>query len=239
MEAETKYCNGCGNTKSAEEFYWRNSERRARASRCKSCRCEASRAQKRTHSTYRNASCSRCGKAITRQTPRKNMEQTGLCKACYLDWLGAKRVWRKMGLVIGKMLELASCEECGCEITGPRDYYGKANGKRTSKPSGRRLRYCSAKCNSRASRRTRRARLRGVMDEHVTVAYITSRDGWRCQICGRIVNPNTKQYKRQPTLDHITPLANGGRHCRENLQLAHFDCNSRKQATGGQKRLIG
>jgi 5-methylcytosine-specific restriction endonuclease McrA len=32
------------------------------------------------------------------------------------------------------------------------------------------------------------------------------------------------------TIDHIVPIAKGGKHVRENLQLAHKLCNQRKGA---------
>lgn len=34
--------------------------------------------------------------------------------------------------------------------------------------------------------------------------------------------------KRRPTFDHIIPLSRGGADERENLQLAHRDCNLKK-----------
>lgn len=38
----------------------------------------------------------------------------------------------------------------------------------------------------------------------------------------------TVPHPLSPTLDHITPLAEGGEHTPENVQLAHFICNSHK-----------
>lgn len=70
---------------------------------------------------------------------------------------------------------------------------------------------------------------------------IAERDGWRCKICGKQVNKRAKvPHPSAPTLDHIVPLAAGGRHEPTNVQLAHFRCNRIKNATGsGQLLLFG
>jgi 5-methylcytosine-specific restriction endonuclease McrA len=50
-----------------------------------------------------------------------------------------------------------------------------------------------------------------------------------CGICGDFVP------RSQLTLDHIVPLSRGGWHCNENLQIAHFICNSSKGNSFGDK----
>ena len=60
---------------------------------------------------------------------------------------------------------------------------------------------------------------------------IYERDHWRCRICGGLAARWRKH--RDPfsaTLDHVVPLVKGGPHTRENVQLAHMACNSRKGA---------
>jgi 5-methylcytosine-specific restriction endonuclease McrA len=51
----------------------------------------------------------------------------------------------------------------------------------------------------------------------------------RCQLCGEPVDLAVQSGRTQATLDHILPQARGGGHHRENLQLAHRGCNSRKR----------
>ncbi len=51
---------------------------------------------------------------------------------------------------------------------------------------------------------------------------VLERDDGVCGICGGDVDP--VNY----TLDHVVPIACGGRHVLTNLQLAHRACNSRK-----------
>jgi 5-methylcytosine-specific restriction endonuclease McrA len=70
----------------------------------------------------------------------------------------------------------------------------------------------------------RRARLLGSFIEPVSVAEIRARDGGLCGICRLPV------ALEEESLDHVLPLALGGRHERANVQLAHRVCNSRKGA---------
>lgn len=55
---------------------------------------------------------------------------------------------------------------------------------------------------------------------------IFERDGWVCQLCFAPVDPDLRYPNRQcASLDHIVPLAHGGEHVEENVQLAHVACN--------------
>lgn len=49
------------------------------------------------------------------------------------------------------------------------------------------------------------------------------RDGRRCAICGRKI-----KKLDDLTVDHIVPLAKGGKNVLENYQLAHKACNEAK-----------
>lgn len=81
----------------------------------------------------------------------------------------------------------------------------------------------------RACQDRRRARKREAFVAEVNRTEIFARDNWTCLLCGqpvdrRVVAPELLA----PTLDHIIPLARGGTHEPENVQCAHFICNSRK-----------
>ncbi len=54
---------------------------------------------------------------------------------------------------------------------------------------------------------------------------IYDRNGGRCHICGRPVDP------AQFHLDHVIPLSRGGAHSPGNLRVAHPTCNLRKAAS--------
>lgn len=100
-------------------------------------------------------------------------------------------------------------------------------------------RFCSALCAKKAERRRSRAVKAGVDWEHYTLADIAARDGFRCGLCRRKVNMAlTVPHRRAPTVDHIVPRANGGHDVRVNVQLAHFICNSRKQANSQFEQIL-
>jgi hypothetical protein len=114
-------------------------------------------------------------------------------------------------------------------------------------PSGstRQRRYCEP-CNldrRRARGRDQEHRRRVAMlsgaSERIDSLEIYERDGWKCGLCHRRVNPTLAWPNPQsPSLDHIVPLVQGGRHVRTNVQLAHLGCNARKQHRGGGEQLM-
>lgn len=114
----------------------------------------------------------------------------------------------------------ASCAGCGMTFT--------ANQKRRK--------YCSRDCGEKYRNRDnwkhvvkRRARTREVFDEMVDRREIFHRDNWICQLCGLGIDPAlTAPNLWSASLDHIIPLARGGRHSRANTQASHAICNSRK-----------
>jgi 5-methylcytosine-specific restriction endonuclease McrA len=87
--------------------------------------------------------------------------------------------------------------------------------------------------NDGASQKSVRRRLRpgARFDSSITRRGLLSRDGWRCQICGDAI-PDvtwpTESYLDYGTVDHILPLSEGGAHTWENVQAAHFRCNSQR-----------
>ncbi len=64
-----------------------------------------------------------------------------------------------------------------------------------------------------------RARKEGNTFAKVSESEIWERDKGICGICGKSVEDNDRH------LDHIIPLASGGAHCPENVQVAHGQCN--------------
>lgn len=69
------------------------------------------------------------------------------------------------------------------------------------------------------------------------LGVIAKRDGWRCHLCRRKVNPKLRApHRRSATLDHLVPVSHGGTHDAANLALAHWSCNS-SRGVGGQVQL--
>jgi len=132
---------------------------------------------------------------------------------------------------IGKHVnQQRKCEWCG-ELFAPK--YGD---KRRS--------YCSATCQKRSERLAKHssewAHLRDKVEregERFKVQDIYIRDKWICQICHRKVEQRLKYpHPKSASLDHIIPIASGGAHTRQNVQLAHLDCNV-KAGVGGVKQV--
>lgn len=95
--------------------------------------------------------------------------------------------------------------------------------------------YCSDACSETARKayprkHRQRARLFGVAYEPVNPMRVFSRDGWRCQICGK---PTPKERRgtlrsNAPELDHRIPISRGGPHTYDNVQCACRQCNASK-----------
>lgn len=103
--------------------------------------------------------------------------------------------------------------------------------------------YCSrGQCAKRAGKRTRRHRLRtNGPSEIFTLREIAERDGWRCHLCLRKINKLLDpQHPRAASIDHLVPVSDDGLHLRENVAIAHRECNSLRGVAGNvQLRLIG
>lgn len=107
--------------------------------------------------------------------------------------------------------------------------------------------YCGDTCSRRAkyyrdkergkkkaTNHRKRARRRGaVYESGITLDKLIERDSNICQICGEPCDINDKSWgccgATYPSIDHIVPLAKGGSHTWENVQLAHMICNSKKR----------
>lgn len=51
-----------------------------------------------------------------------------------------------------------------------------------------------------------------------------------CILCGEPTDPTLKApHNASRTIEHLTPIARGGRHDLDNIDFAHYGCNARKQ----------
>lgn len=93
---------------------------------------------------------------------------------------------------------------------------------------------CSVKCSNRWQNRKKYKRLEknGKADYSITLDALYMKDSGICRICSRPINfdcdPNSDFY---PSIDHIKPIAKGGLHRWDNVQLACRICNSLKRDT--------
>lgn len=93
----------------------------------------------------------------------------------------------------------------------------------------------------KANKGRREARKRGVISEPIFRQKVFARDRWECGLCGMKVDKRL-QYPdpMSASLDHITPISEGGEHTMRNVQCSHLRCNVKKAAgAGGQLRLFG
>lgn len=140
-----------------------------------------------------------------------------------------------------KLDKVYVCKVCGKEYT-PRQYMA-SEGLRFFSNAG----YCSHACKRKATNKARkmspsgrtgsyyvRARKYGVeYIPGITLKKVVARDGLRCAICGGMCDWNDHTWSScsgplYPSVDHIIPMAKGGPHIWENVQVAHVMCNSEK-----------
>lgn len=86
-------------------------------------------------------------------------------------------------------------------------------------------------------RRYKRAKQNGKIDWSISLDKLMVRDKNVCALCGEPVDVNDYHvtddgafvaHMKYPSVDHILPLNRGGTHTWDNVQLAHFMCNSIK-----------
>lgn len=123
------------------------------------------------------------------------------------------------------------CNRCGVE------FISKTNAVTTAK-------YCSVQCREldKDDRRRERIALTLTDGEPVIRWRIFKRDRYRCHICKRKTDASKAvPHPRAPTIDHLIPIALGGRHEPANVACACFQCNSAKShhLAGDQLALIG
>jgi 5-methylcytosine-specific restriction endonuclease McrA len=189
-------------------------------------------------------------------------------KTCSVE-CGRKLVGRGVSLHRAGKGKLIDCPRCGKPFwpwangEHPRKFCSRACVKRPPKPveatppvlgpcawcsammvvrHGRR--FCSRECAKRATTARKHLRRRGLRRKQDTIPLgeIYLREKGRCGLCHQRVPVRLKPpHPRSATLDHIVPLHEGGKHVRENVQLAHYGCNSRKgtRPCGSQLRLVG
>lgn len=75
-------------------------------------------------------------------------------------------------------------------------------------------------------RHRRRARIKGVPADDVTVTDLMIDQDFLCYLCNGSIDPDCRHPDlMSPSIDHIVPLARGGTSLRENVAAAHLRCN--------------
>ncbi len=218
--------------------------------------------------------CNRCGerRAIADYYKRRDGSVNPWCKSCYRDWYADRnggRTTRKcdqcdtsMEVTARRAAELkVFCSRACKDVFRKAEQSAALHAAKPPRvcvwcgdPLDQRMRkdakFCSADCNSRAHRTTRKFRrrlgkdapLRPRTEPLINFAEIAERDHWRCGLCGGAVSKN-REYPDPlaASIDHVIPLSQGGDNESVNLQLTHLRCNlsKRDRPWGEQLRLIG
>jgi 5-methylcytosine-specific restriction endonuclease McrA len=161
-----------------------------------------------------------CGKLIWRGSTSL---EAPICRDCRRS--GAGRTAPKAGERDFRVTLV--CQECA----NPYHPWPSGSGK-----------YCSRSCAMRATRvhgskrerqaakcRRRRARKLAVPSEPYTLAEVAAEAEYICWLCDQDVDmmlPGSDLMG--PTIDHVTPISQGGWDTRDNVSLAHRICNMLK-----------
>ena len=90
---------------------------------------------------------------------------------------------------------------------------------------------CGRKLNN--ARKQKRIPKEQIVDKDITLEALFRRDSGVCYLCGGMCNWSDKRSANivgdtYPSIDHIIPVARGGKHAWNNVRLAHFKCNVAK-----------
>lgn len=166
------------------------------------------------HGVLSEFACVACG------TWFASAQRRSICwRNCRRD-ASRKRLWRRLRNVPTVPRD---CAECG--------------GAFLAQPDARYV-FCSPRCCNRARRRNRQASERQGFRSAICWNDVVRRCRNQCGICGfPILTHAGRDWSA--SLDHIVPLARGGLHRQDNVQLAHLTCNSIKnnERPGWRERL--
>lgn len=96
---------------------------------------------------------------------------------------------------------------------------------------------CKKKYKNRQKDLTKRIKNKTIIDNDISLEKLIQRDKGICQLCGRPIDESDYYIDDNgyfitgndyPSIDHTYPLAKGGTHTWDNVQLAHFKCNTDK-----------
>ena len=73
----------------------------------------------------------------------------------------------------------------------------------------------------------------GARCDLVNIKAVIARDGYVCQVCGKPTGGTHAPLSFQVSLDHKTPIAEGGAHVFDNVQITHHACNAAKDGGRG------
>lgn len=186
--------------------------------------------------TFRESTvtCShKCSVIHSKTRKRKQYEHT-IAEYLQLQKEKAKQNAEKKAIE-KKWYRLIHTEERECKICGSLFYCLDAETRQT----------CSTKCSEEYKRlkykehKDKRLNKHNIVDTDISLEKLYKRDQGVCYLCGGICEWSDHVMRdgikicgnRYPSIDHVTPLARGGKHQWENVRLAHLKCNVDKSDT--------
>jgi len=221
---ESKFCPGCNRDRPVELFdrkgFSNNGTKPRYRTLCFQCdprhaRTDRYRSKGLTE-TVAIAYCVGCGKVIRSCDGKR-------CDPCKEEWRVSYGHGRYYKLLAGQVHTVV-CQGCGTPFECKRSVsHGRTKCDGCLKKTKAIGRY------NRNARR--RARLSG--GDRIIPLEVFERDNWICGICSLPIDREAKcPDPFSPSVDHIIPLANGGKHTWDNVQASHFTCNAVKSNTG-------
>ena len=120
-------------------------------------------------------------------------------------------------------------DEANRERIRERDRAWRTANKETVNESIRRWRANNQDKVGAATARRAKAELEGNATPKLIEAKWEAGDK-SCILCGEPIDPTLKApHNMSRTIEHLTPIARGGRHDVDNIDFAHYGCNARKQ----------
>ena len=160
------------------------------------------------------AVCPVCGDVFSPKTPGKRGRPRKYC---------TDRCTKK----VGRDSKSDSCARDGCDrprrakklcVTHYNASFFKGSQRKYDTPE-----------KKRARDQRRRAVVFGHTADLISRDRVGDRDGWVCGICRRDVDISLPwPDPKSPSLDHIVPLARGGRHTYSNVRISHLTCNVKR-----------
>ena len=174
--------------------------------------------EKKKQAQHRTFKCERCGTVFECKHKRK------YCDACRPAVEKEQRRALHLKNFISKKV---ACKYCG-KIFETRPYKSKTFC----------CKECAAAYQKHQHNHNKDHRLDGkIIDNDITLLKLMRRDKRVCKLCGQPVDKNDFTIidgvfyagEKYPSIDHIVPIAQGGMHSWNNVQLAHFKCNTLKR----------
>lgn len=177
---------------------------------------ESIRIQKAKSRIEKARCCSWCGNVAVMLSFQK------FCKGCRKERNAYRASIMDGGYKAGQDL---TCLHCGKVFSVTK--YGSINGQPKK--------YCSLRCCEKAARRNRRHRLRRLeqegLSDFIHLSVLLKAYNGRCVSCNVVCTESDDTGFSKPTdatIDHIIPIAKGGYHTVDNVQLMCMLCNSKK-----------